>query len=44
MKIGVFEPIPGNLSIIGGGGVVLRNVLAILKKMRIYSPFVFSVY
>lgn len=43
MKIGVFEPIPVNLSIIGGGGVVLRNVLAILKKrgyiVHLFSPF-----
>ncbi|ADX81901.1 glycosyltransferase [Sulfolobus islandicus] len=44
MKIGIFEPFPLNFSMTGGGGVVLQNILAILKKrgysVHLFSPFI----
>ena len=43
MKIGIFEPVPLNFPMTGGGGVVLQNILAILKKkgytVHLFSPF-----
>jgi len=43
MKIGIFEPVPINFSMTGGGGVVLQSILAALKKrgytVQLFSPF-----
>ena len=43
MKIGVFEPVPLNISLMGGGGVVLKEILNVLKKrgyiIYLFSPF-----
>ncbi|MFP3191389.1 MAG: glycosyltransferase family 4 protein [Thermoproteota archaeon] len=43
MKIGIFEPVPINFSMTGGGGAVLQSILAALKKrgytVQLFSPF-----